>query len=366
MKIAILADPIDNQIAGVHSYTKGLVDALIRYDNSNEYIVISEKKDPALSNKVRQIAIPNNRFLLLFAALRMLVIIPFMLRRLRVDAVLEPAHFGPFNLPKSIRRITVIHDLTPLLFPQYHRWHSRLLQQLFLPRILKKAHLIIAVSKNTAKDLSQLFPFTPAKTVVIPPGRDPFFQVDHNTAVLEPFQLRAPYFLNVGTIEPRKNLLVLLRAYQNFREQSADKVLLVIVGSKGWKYQSFFAVLDQHPFKEDIRILGYVEKRTLPSLYTHAKAFIYPSLYEGFGLPVLEAMACGASVICSQTSSLPEVGGSVARYFAPEEDAQLLQHLLAIAQGHFPKENDRTSSIQQAASFNWKTAVALFLEVLHK
>ncbi len=366
MKIAILADPLDNQSAGVHTYTKGLVHALIQQDQQHEYILIREKIDPALSSKVRQIAIPNNRFLMLFAALRMFVIIPILLRRLRVDLVIEPAHFGPFNLPRRIRRVNIIHDLTPLLFPLYHPLHSRLLQRFFLGRILKKASLIAAVSNHTAKDIVRFFPHIVDKIITVYPGRDPFFKPDLDQTVLKKHQLNTPYFLTVGTIEPRKNLLLLLRAYQTFREQSTTSVSLVIAGGKGWKYQAFYTALDRHPFKTDIILTGYVEKQLLPSLYTHALAMIYPSLYEGFGLPVLEAMACGTKAICSNRSSLPEVGGAAALYFDPENKQQLVRHMHSIISDQAALHQSKSFSLQQAARFNWSSSARTLLQAIDK
>lgn len=365
MKIAILAGPLDNQSAGVHTYTKGLVGALLQYDRENEYVLIREKKGSDLPSKVQQVVIPNLRFLPLFASLRLFVIIPLVIRRLGVDAVVEPAHFGPFNLPRHIRRITVIHDLTPLLFPHFHRWHSQMLQRLMLRRILKKTHLILAVSQHTYSDLARLFPFTKPKTVVLPPGCDSFFRPDPSKAVLKKWRIDAPYFLFVGTIEPRKNLILLLQAYHRFREQNKERILLVFAGGKGWKYRPFYDELAQHPYRKDIHLAGYVDKQDLPALYTHALALVYPSLYEGFGLPVLEAMACGAVVICSNQSSLPEVGGAAALYFDPEDGAGLLSHMQAIVQDESPANKKKALSLQQAATFSWESTVRLFVEALH-
>lgn len=364
MKIAILADPLDNQSAGVHVYTKGLVNALIQYEQEHEYVLIREKKDPDLPSRIQQIVIPNYRFLLFFATLRLFFIIPLVLRWLNVDAVLEPAHFGPFNLPKRIRRITVIHDLTPLLFPQYHLWHSQVLQRIFLKRILKKTHLILTVSQNTRADLNRIFPFTTTKTTVIPPGRDPFFKPDPSKAALKRWQIDAPYFLFVGTIEPRKNLVFLLQAYQQFRARNEDRVLLLIVGGKGWKYQSFYDELASHPFKSDIYLMGYVDKMYLPALYTQSLALIYPSIYEGFGLPVLEAMACGAAVICSNRSSLPEVGGNAALYFDLENKLDLLNQMEVIVNNKSLLKAKKLLSLQQAYLFSWQKYINAFVELL--
>lgn len=362
MKIAILADPLDNQSAGVHVYTKGMVEALITYNKEHEIVLIREKKDPDVPENIQQIAIPNYRFLLIFAAFRLFIIIPLILRWLKVDAVVEPAHFGPFNLPRRVFRITVIHDLTPLLFPQYHHWHSQILQRILLNRILKKAHLILTVSQNSCEDLKRFFPFTAAKTSVVYPGRDPFFQPSHSPAIMEKLQIDAPYFLSVGTIEPRKNLVLLLEAYQQFRAQNDERILLLIAGGKGWKYQAFYNALNQNLFKEDIILLGYVDKGELPALYTHSLALIYPSIYEGFGLPVLEAMACGAVVICADRSSLSEVGGNAALYFDPENKLDLLSQMEAIVYNKPLIKTKKSLSLQQSYLFSWEIFIKAFLK----
>jgi len=161
MKIAIIADPLDNQSAGVHTYTRQLVRSIAEFDTENEYILIREKKDPNLP--FEQIAIPNIHLPIGFSAFRLFFIIPLILRFKKIDAVLEPAHFGPFNLPKRIKRITMIHDLTPIIFPQYHRYHSQILQRIFLRRILRKADMILSNSQNTSKDLAYYIEVIPRK-----------------------------------------------------------------------------------------------------------------------------------------------------------------------------------------------------------
>ncbi len=365
MTIAILADPLDNQTAGVHSYTKGMVEALIRYGQGYRLMLVRQRKDSSIPQGVQQLVVPNFPYLPGFASFRLFIIIPFLLQWYKVDAVLEPAHFGPFNLPRRVKRITVIHDLTPLLFPDYHLWIGGLLQRLFLRRILQRTDLILAVSKNTANDLAETFPFTSNKTAVLYPGRDPFFQPVSSNEVLQKWEVDVPYFLCVGTIEPRKNLLLLLKAYKQFRQQKKDRVLLLLVGGKGWKYEVFYKELDAHPFREDIYLTGYVEKQDLPTFYTKAIATIYPSFYEGFGLPVLEAMSCGGVVISSNQASLPEVGGEAALYFHPEDEQGLLAHMLTLSQSKDLQERKRKQSLDQSARFSWKVYWQQFSQQIH-
>ena len=157
---------------------------------------------------------------------------------------------------------------------------------------------------------------------------------------------------------------MLLKVYRRFREQEDNPILLLIAGGKGWKYQTFYDELAQHPYRTDIYLTGYVDKQDLPALYTHALAMVYPSLYEGFGLPVLEAMACGAVVICSDRSSLPEVGGSAVLYFDPEDEARLLHQMQAMVKRESLEAEKRTLSLQQAATFSWENYARLFAEAM--
>ncbi len=363
MRIAIIADPLDNQSAGVHVYTRELVKALLKYDIRNEFILIREKKDPNLSS-IQQIVVPNTRLPIGYASFRLFVLIPQIARRLAVDAVFEPAHFGPFNLPAHIRRITMIHDLTPILFPQYHRLHSQWLQRLFLKRILKKADLILSNSQNTSRDLHKCYPFTESKTETLLLGKDDFFTPTSSRNFLDGHSITFPYFISVGTIEPRKNLTTLLKAFQLFRQTSTNRILLLIVGQKGWKSDSFFDALAQHPFRRDIILTGFVEKQYLPELYSHALALVYPSEYEGFGFPILEAMACGTQVICANNSSLPEVGGSLAAYFDTHDAAALAEQMHLTCQLPATATGLVAERVCWANQFSWKKYATNFSQAI--
>lgn len=316
MRIAIIADPIDNQKGGVHVYTRELVHHLIAINTDHELILIREKIDSNLTG-VRQIAIPNMRIGLGLAALRLFFVVPLILWWNKVDLVFEPAHFGPFNLPKRIKRVTMIHDLTPFLLSDFHRYHSQLLQKWFLKGVLRRADFVITNSLHTQRDIVAMFPFTMNKVAFIHLGCDPGIFRNTQSDCLGGLVSPLKYWLCVGTIEPRKNLNRVLEAFDRYRSISNEDCKLVVVGEKGWKAASFFEQLEKHPFRDDIILTGYVPTDQLSALYSYSKGLIYPSFYEGFGLPVLEALNCGCPVICSGVSSLPEVGGNLALYIDP-------------------------------------------------
>jgi glycosyltransferase involved in cell wall biosynthesis len=243
MRIAILADPIDNQYGGVHIYTRNLVEALLKEKSAHEYVLIRTRAYPEIAG-VETIVVPRRRG---FAALRLFVLIPRIIQRNKIDCVIEPAHFGPFILPDHIARITFIHDMTPVLFPYLHPWMSQMLQRLFLPGILRKATRVMTNSQHTTQDVVRLFPGTQNKVTTNYLGVESFALPATSQDILEQYGIMQPYVLSVATIEPRKNLDLLLDMYTRFRRQIEDPVQLVIAGKRGWKYASFFRALETHP-----------------------------------------------------------------------------------------------------------------------
>ncbi|WP_367389478.1 glycosyltransferase family 4 protein [Lewinella sp. LCG006] len=348
-RIAILADPLDNQSAGVHVFTKELINALINMGKADQLLLIREKYDPDLN--IEQIVVPNIHLPIGFASLRLFFIIPWILSNRGVAAVFEPAHFGPFNLPHSIKRMTMIHDLTPLIFPHHHRWHSQLLQKIFLKGILRRTDWVFTNSKHTSKDVEQFFPFTENKIKHLYLGKHSVFQPTKNPARLKELGINVPYFIYVGTIEPRKNLVLLLNAFATFCLENKDQeIALIMVGQMGWKSTRFEEAFAAHPYREKIKLLGFVDFSDLPILYTHATALIYPSMYEGFGLPIIEALACGTDVITANNSSLTEIGEGAAFFFETDDTASLVACMEEV---FFSKENRSLKNQLHAEKFSW-------------
>ena len=175
-----------------------------------------------------------------------------------------------------------------------------------------------------------------------------------------------PYFLYVGTIEPRKNLITLLKAFSKFKKSLNSDIKLIIVGQPGWKTGAFYNHLEQNQYKRDIILTGFVDEEALPQLYSHATAFIYPSEYEGFGLPILEAMACGAPVIAARNSSLTEVGGDAVHYFETKDAHDLCKSMEKVyLHGHDVKEKQKLGMLR-ASTFSWQEYANRLLEALKK
>lgn len=364
MKIVILADPIDQQASGIHYFTKNLVKSLSELKDEHEYVFVKLKKENY--DNVIFHGIGRTLNFLKDDPLRLFINLPKWICKLNPDVVVETAHFGPFNLPKHIKRITVIHDLTPIKFPDLHRFYSQLLQRIYLPGILKRADLIITNSQNTKNDIFRYSSQAKDKTEFIHLGRDELFRPDYDKSVITKYGIKEPYFLFVGTIEPRKNLITLLNAFENFKIRNKTKHKLVIVGGRGWKSTGFYKKLNKHVYKQDVIIPGYIPREELPVLYSMALAFIYPSLYEGFGFPVLEAMSCGTPVITSNASSLPEVGGKAALYFDPNSVDDLVEKMDLIYQDEALREDLKEKGFEQSSKFSWEKFAKEFVRIIEE
>jgi glycosyltransferase involved in cell wall biosynthesis len=352
-RILVLADPLDNQQAGIHVYTREWLRALDGLPPENTYFVARLKKSGDYKN-LNEVVLPMPRLIKGGRAKRLFYQLPDLAKEIKADIVIEPAHFGPFNLPSYIKRVTVIHDLTPVKFPHWHRLHSQIAQRWLLKSILRRASLVVTNSQATSRDLQEYINLPSERIAKVYPGVDPMMQALNDKSVLLHYGINRPYFLVAGTIEPRKNLLGLLAAYRIFRAESGYNHQLVVAGARGWKSDAFFEALKAHPNRADIILTGFVPAIHLRTLYSSALAFVFPSFYEGFGFPVVEAMQCGTAVLCSNAGSLPEAGGDAALYFNPQDTAGIARLMKQISDD----ENLRGQLIEQgkrhAARFSWQ------------
>jgi glycosyltransferase involved in cell wall biosynthesis len=276
---------------------------------------------------------------------------------------------------KRLRTVFTLHDLIFRFFPQHHLPRNRIYLTLAMPLFLRRSDRIICVSQQTRRDVQRLYRVPDAKLCVIYEGVDPRFSRVTDPAVLsrarKRYQLPEHFILAVGTVEPRKNLTTLFEAYAGLLQDGVPASLddrpasrvaplssidLVVAGKQGWLVESTLRAVHERGLSERVQFAGYVADEDLPALYTLADVFAFPSVYEGFGLPPLEALACGTPVVCSDASSLPEVVGDAALLVAPT-DAQGWTLALGRALTDVSLRHDLAErGPRQAARFTWADA----------
>lgn len=360
MKIAIIADALDNQYAGIHVFTKALILALHRVGSQHELIVVrTGKGGPELDISDLRIPAFGGRLGQIY---RLGWQVPRLLRRLGADVVIEPRHVGPFNLPRRTLRVTVVHDLGWLTASHFHPTFPALLQRLLVPLVLRQTDLVVTNSHWTAQDVQKHFPSCKKKTIAAPLGLTPGFAPRQDPDVLQKYGITDPYLLFVSTLEPRKNIEGLLEGYSQARDLLQQPISLVLAGKMGWKTDSIKRALKQHPYRQDIIHPGYVEARDLPVLYTMAKALVYPSWYEGFGLPVLESFGCGTPVITSNVTSLPEVAGDAALLVDPADTGAIARSMVRIIEDAGLRQKLIDKGRERAAGYTWDQTARIILE----
>lgn len=263
---------------------------------------------------------------------------------------------GADAITPRLRQPTVItiHDLTTHLFPQYHTRLNRLYLRWALPVMARRSAAIIADSHATKRDIVAQLGVSPNKITVVHLGVDGAVFAPQPAATAGPaltqVGVRRPYLLAVGTLEPRKNLATLLRAYATL---PASTPPLVLVGGLGWGDDSLATAIDALNLRGRVQMTGYIADELLPALYSQAEVFVYPSIYEGFGLPVLEAMACGAPVITSNVSSLPEVAGDAALLVDPHDVGKLAAAIQTLLEAPGQRQRRQEAGLVRARAFSW-------------
>jgi glycosyltransferase involved in cell wall biosynthesis len=281
-------------------------------------------------------------------------------------------HSPHFNFPifNQGKLVLTIHDLTPLLFPDIFSRKARIYMKTMIWLSKFRADKIITVSQNTKDDLVEMFNYNPNKIKVIYNGVDSSYKLIDNKKLISEinnkYNTGENFLLYVGNIKPHKNIPVLLKALSNIDKQNK----LVIVGKRDKAYDEIFDIIDQNNLKDRIIFTGFVPDEDLILLYNAAALFVYPSLYEGFGLPPLEAMACGTPVITSNVSSLPEVVGDAAITVDPHNIKELSKKINKILSNKDLQNKMIQRGIERAKQFTWdKTAretIKVYEDVLNK
>ena len=354
--VVIIADALDFQYAGIKIYLEGLVEALEQGDLQHKYVLLRADQD--FRDYAGTVYVKSYVSRFLHPKSRLLVEIPKAIRQLNPDVVVEPCHFGPFRISNKIKRVTFIHDITPVILPKYHPKNSALLHKLLLPGILKRASMVIANSERTKSDIIEQYVYAKGKTEVIYPGTQQLADIPFE-GIEEIDLIKENYILHVGTIEPRKNLTFLLDVFKEIREHRPD-IKLIVSGKEGWKTKPFFDQMKTHPYKDDIIITGYLDKAHVATLYKHATCMLFTSAYEGFGLPLLEAMECGCPIITSNTSTQQEVCKNAAVYIDNFRATDWANAFLAVAENEELHQQLIDRGKQQAKSYSWSRSAEKF------
>jgi len=260
--------------------------------------------------------------------------------------------------------ILTVHDIIPVLFPEYVKVADRLLYSYVYPQALLNADVIIAVSHNTKNDLLKKFNLNPDKIKVICNGCDhgvfrPLTDDDLVKKTCRQYGITDDYILCVASLSPRRNLLRLFKAFKKLITDHSDfkAFTLVIAGNVDFKYKNLFRYIKESNLTDNVHFIGQVKEGDLPAVYNGARLFVYPSLYEGFGLTVLEAMACGVPVISSDVSSIPEITGEAAVLIDPFSVDEIAETMYKVLTNVTLSESMKEKGISRAAEFTWeKTA----------
>jgi glycosyltransferase involved in cell wall biosynthesis len=277
-------------------------------------------------------------------------------------------HATEHLLPKLTRARSVftLHDTAYLVFPEYHLPRNRIYLRTMMPRFLRGADRIIAVSENTRRDALRFYALDPEKIEVIPEGVEARFRPDVDreaiSIVRHRYALPDRFILSVGTIEPRKNLGTLVDAYAALRPRHPE-VGLVLAGSRGWLYERFFAQLRSLGLEDHVTFTGHVADGDMPALLAAAEVFAFPSEFEGFGLPPLEAMASGIPVVSSNAASLPEVVGDAGLLVPPRDVGEWVAAIARLLDDGPLRTELAARGVARARLFSWDTAADRTLEV---
>jgi glycosyltransferase involved in cell wall biosynthesis len=353
---------------GTEQYTCEVLAAIARHDLTNTYTLYCQRLPttlPPLGANMRVRCIPLPR---LWTHVRLSVEV----LRHAPDVLFIPAHVLPLGAPlvRRMRTVVTIHDLGYLQYPEAHTTAQRLYLRLSTVWSARAASHLIAVSEATRNDLVRLAKVSPARVTVVHHGvadrfRQPVVDLGRARKIAGGSE---PYFLYVGTVQPRKNLERVIEAFADASAQLTDQgrtPVLVIAGKRGWLSEQIAQRAAALGIADRVRFVGYVADEDLPALYRASLAFVFPSLYEGFGMPVLEAMACGAPVLTSNSSSLPEVAGDAALLVDPHDTRAIAAGMVRLARDEVLRQELRQRGYRRAAQFTWDRCAEETLRVLY-
>ena len=363
--------------AGVGGYTQNLLQALFAIDQKNEYVLFSTgTHTPAFTKQWTQDAYPRMSTLHLSIPNKLVNLRTFFLQhptinwhsKEAIDLIFLP-NLNITTLPEDIPTVLTIHDLSWLSHPEFYSKKMQLWHKATRPQeLVAKSKKIIVPSSSTQHDLERLFQTAIGKTQTIPHGVSTQFNskmqsTDHG--IRSRLKLPKRFVLFVGTIEPRKNLLALIEGIKQYRESTHDDLHLVIVGSWGWRSHAVARRLWRKDVAHWVHHKGYLKSQEFRVVYRCAVSTVFPSIYEGFGLPILESLASGVPVITSHTSSLPEVGGSACLYIDPYNSRDITEALRGLLGSSTLQKQLIERGLERVKQFSWEKTATETLKVFN-
>jgi len=369
VRIGIDARPLAHSLAGVARSLGNILRELERLDDENVYYLYSRLdfhlplENPRWHKHLHSRIWYRPNGLGFQTGARRLVLED------QVDIFWGTGHILPLGLPSKVRKVVTVHDLTWRLFPETMERTNYLMHLLFAERSICRADRVICFSECTARDLEKFLGVQRHKIQVLYPGVLPDYKPREREAaaryIANRFHVSENYICSVGTIEPRKNLSTLIKAVMVLHQRGGFSSQLLIAGGSGWKNSNIYATADKLGLSKDaVKFLGYVPEEDLPLLYSGARLFVFPSVYEGFGLPLIEAMACGAPVVASNVSSIPEVVGDAAVLVSPHRPEGFAEAIWRVMADENLRRRLIERGIQRARDFRYDVSARKVLRVL--
>ncbi len=342
--------------SGVGQYASRLLEALVRDAGEWRYILLAN--GPIRHPHPRGVAFAPGGHVP-FHSLWMQLALPLIVRRLRPRL----CHFTNYLAPLALQcpYAVTIHDMSLFLYPRMQPWRSLWLVRSLLPMVARRASAVITVSQSAKREILRIMKLPPDRVHVVYSAAGPGFQPVTDRARLDhvrrAYGLDSPFMLTVCTIEPRKNLSRLFAAVRAVR-RSGKALHLVVAGPLGWRYTPVLRQIEQDGLQDSVRLLGYVPSEDLPAIYTLSRGLAFPSLYEGFGLPIVEAMACGVPVLTSRCSAMAEVSAGAALQVDPLNVEDIQNGLIRLTSDETLRTELSRSGIERASEFSWtKSAI---------
>lgn len=352
MRIGFDITPLSVPRTGVGTYTACLLAGLQKkYKAIFPLSHLPEKGKDRVAAKKPSSALTNK-------TVWMQLILQRQIKQQRLDLCHFTNHVAPLRSPCPY--VLTIHDMTLWLYPSYHPLRRLAAMRPIIPLAARRAAAVITVSASAQADIVRLLGLPEEKIIVVYEAPDPIFRQELPGVTLakmgQKYRLPARFLLHVGTLEPRKNLVRLLEAFGALHQHRAIPHHLVLVGNKGWHFAEIFTAVQRLGLQGVVHFLDYVPKPDLAALYRLADALVFPSLYEGFGLPVVEAMASGTPVITSNRGALLEVAGDAAVYLDPESSPNMAETICRTVNNRDCLADLRARGLAHAAQFSWEKA----------